>query len=110
MSRNVNDRGFNPDDYQTAARLGGLKPSGSAAGSAVLCASAGCRKAPHAARWLFMYPFMEWFPMCDRARDSLMNPPREFAPGARESDFTILPLNVKNQAREPSVPNTTQTP
>jgi hypothetical protein len=63
--------------------------------SPVLCMSDGCPRKRHAAQWLYDYPGIAWFPMCDRARHRLMNPPAKFQPGLSVNDFTPLPLNTK---------------
>ena len=63
--------------------------------SPVLCASAGCGQKKHAAQWLFDYPRLEWFPMCERARQRLMHPPKLYRPGLSADDFTPLHQNDK---------------
>ena len=65
--------------------------------SPVLCASAGCGQKKHAAQWLFDYPRLEWFPMCERARQRLMHPPKLYRPGLSADDFTPLHQNVPDQ-------------
>ena len=62
----------------------------------VHCISALCPKKKHAAQWLFDYPTM-WFPMCNRVRDSLMNPPYKLSPGVPAKCFTPIAPNDLDQ-------------
>ena len=74
------------------------KPSAPVAGSAVLCCCAGCPKKPHAAKWLLKG--QTYFPMCDNARDFLINPPVSFRPGLKESDFAPLPPTATDNRKD----------
>ena len=70
---------------------------GPSTGSAVFCISAGCTNKEHAAQWLYEYPRMAWFPMCDRARHRLMEPEKDGSPGISADSFTPL----DDQTKEP---------